>query len=372
MKTAVWISITVVALIPSVSTAQDESHLNDLQAAGEAGIGQTTIGGKWYINFRIGDVDGDKVSRFGLDRGYIIIKHQLTSRLSGRITPDISMDREGDGEGDLEVRLKYLFLDFKFDDLWLFTEPHVEFGLAHRPWLDYEEHINHYRVQGTMYLERNGIFNSGDYGIGLFSLLGGSMDDGYRARVSDNYPGRYGSLAVGIYNGGGYHGIERNTNKTFEGRLSLRPLPDYLPGLQFSYHGVYGAGNDVDGTDWTVNLLYASWESEYLVVSGQRYWGAGNFKATDLDANGSALRQNGYSFFGELRLPQHHLSLIGRYDHFDDTPSAEGGEAQRFIGGVAYHLKNQSKVVVDYDAYDRDGVAGVSQKLFKLSMEFSF
>lgn len=362
-------ALMALTLVPSLALPQDVSDVSrDIDEQSTA----TTIGGKWYINFRIGEAGDEPFSRFGVGRGYIIIRHRLTERLSGRITPDVSMDREGDGEGDLEVRLKYCFLNLSLDDLWIFTQPRVEFGLAHRPWLDYEEHVNTYRVQGTMFLERNDIFNSGDYGVTVFSLLGGSMDEGYLERVNSSYAGRYGSMALGVYNGGGYHAIERNTNKTIEGRLTVRPLPDFLPGLQFSYQGVYGAGNDMENTKWTVNLLFASWESEMLVITGQYYWGAGNFRGTAVDANGTALRQQGYSVFGEWHLPGPRISLIGRYDCFDHSSRADGQDVHRVIAGLAYELKGASLLLVDYDIESGNGFRTSTQRLFKFAVEFGF
>jgi hypothetical protein len=354
-----------ILLASSTSTAQ----VTPLRAEPEE---RTSIGGQWFLNFRIGDLRGEDVSRFGVDRGYIIIRHRLTDRLSGRITPDVSVDREGDGEGDLELRLKYAFIDYAFNDLWIFTEPHVEFGLVHRPWLDFEEHINYYRVQGTMFLERNHVFNSGDYGFTLFTMLGGQMDDEYRQRVNSRYPGRYGSLAVGLYNGGGYHAIEKNTNKSLEGRLTLRPLPDVLPGLHFSYQGVYGRGNDEEKPDWTVNLIYAAWESPYLVVAGQYYWGKGNMLGTAVDAQGNAVPQNGGSLFAELRSRRNGLSLIGRGDLFDDTPDISGDTKMRIIVGAAYYITGQSKILLDYDAEKRRGADSWNSRLLKFSFEFGF
>jgi hypothetical protein len=120
--------------------------------------------------------------------------------------PDISVDREGDGEGDMEMRLKYCYIDVKLPDLYLLTNPKVEFGLVHRPWLHYEDRINGYRAQGTMFLERNDIINSGDYGITFTAFLGKKKFD----HVSTF--GQYGSVSFGFYNGGGYHAIERNLN----------------------------------------------------------------------------------------------------------------------------------------------------------------
>lgn len=332
----------------------------------------TTIGGQWFLSYRTGQGAGEEVNRFSVDRGYIVIRHRLTERWSGRITPDVSVDREGDGEGDLEVRLKYAYVDFRLDDAWIFTDPHVEFGLVHRPWLDYEEHTAYYRSQGTMFLERNGIFNSADYGVTAFSLFGGRMNDEYRSRVNSRYPGRYGSIAVGVYNGGGYHAIERNTNKSVEGRLTLRPLPDVVPGLQFSYQGVYGHGNQASDTDWTVNLLFASWETHHLVLTGQHYWGIGNFKGTAVDDEGRAVPQDGFSLFGEVRLDQPHISLLARYDVFDDTPNLAGGESARIIAGIAYHIKGHSKLLLDYDVESRDDFASAESRLLHFGVEFNF
>ncbi len=177
------VTSTIPAVLAAALTAA-ASPQTPAQPAKDSGqeVNSTTVGGKWYMNFRVGQSGSKNFSHFGVDRGYIIVRHQLSERLSGRITPDVSIDREGDGEGDLEVRLKYCFVDLSLDDLWILTRPHIEFGLVHRPWLDYEEHVNLYRVQGTMFLERNGIFNSGDYGFTLFSLLGGTIDEGYRVR----------------------------------------------------------------------------------------------------------------------------------------------------------------------------------------------
>ena len=36
---------------------------------------------------------------------------------------------------------------------------YAEFGLVHRPWLDFEQKVDQYRAQGKMYIEKSGIFN---------------------------------------------------------------------------------------------------------------------------------------------------------------------------------------------------------------------
>jgi len=77
--------------------------------------------------------------------------------------------------------------------------------------IDFEEHINRYRVQGTMFLRRYNVVNIADYGIIIVSLFWDELDESHRLAVNLNYAGRNGSIAFGIYNGGGYHAIEQNS-----------------------------------------------------------------------------------------------------------------------------------------------------------------
>lgn len=195
-----------------------------------------------------------------------------------------------------------------------------------------------------MFLERNDIFNSADIGLTFVSLLGGEMDERYQKKASKYYPGRYGSISLGIYNGGGYHASEKNENKVLEGRVTLRPIPDIIPGLQLSYFGIYGKGNKDTNPDWRVNLGFVSYEHEYLVLTGQYYWGMGNQKGDDEDD------KDGYSFFAELR-PHKKISIIGRYDYFNPNDSLKNDENERYIVGVAYHLDRQhnNMILLDYD-----------------------
>jgi len=332
----------------------------------------TTISSQWFLNFQAGESDGECFNRFAVDRGYINIKHRLTERISGRITPDVSVDRDGDGEGDLEMRLKYCYADYGLPDWSFLTKPHLEFGLVHRPWLDFEEHVSRYRVQGTMFLERNGIFNSGDFGITFLALLGGEVGEEYRRAVHTENPGRRGSVALGFYNGGGYHGIENNENKTFEGRLTIRPLPVVAPGLQVSYQGAVGEGNVADGTDWTIHLAYLSWERRRVVLTGQYYMGKGNFRGAAVDENGDPREQTGFSFFGEVKSSGLWWSLIGRYDRFDDGSGGEAGDSERIVAGLARHLTKRSKLLLDYDIHTRGSWSDPEMKVLKLSTEFGF
>lgn len=323
----------------------------------------------WYISYQNGENgkgSGEDYDRFTLKRGYINIEKEFTPWFSARITPDINQmkDDENNYDGSFTVRLKYMYGQFNLPDWSIFTKPYVEVGMVHIPWLDFEEHINFYRCQDTMFIERNKTFNSADLGVTFVSLLGGTMDEEYQHKVNHYYPGRYGSVAVGIYNGSGYHAHEENENKALEGRLTIRPLPDIVPGLQFSYFGIYGKGNKETEPDWTVNLPFVSYEHEYVTLTGQYYWGKGNQKGKDEH------KKDGYSFFAELK-PTKKFSIIGRYDRFDPNTDASADENTRYIAGVAYHFYKQHKntLLLDYDHVDYKDPSRKDDKRIQLTLQ---
>ncbi|MCU0643549.1 MAG: hypothetical protein MUC94_04755 [bacterium] len=331
-----------------------------------------TINGQWFLSYQAGEVKGKKFNQFFLNRGYITVQKTFSSKVSGRITPDISVDKEGDGEGDVELRLKYCYMKYELPTQFIFTKPFIEFGLVHRPWLDFEEHINEYRVQGTMFLERNKIFNSGDYGVTFVSYLGGEMDDEYKNTVSKSYPGKYGSVALGIYNGGGYHAIEKNTNKTFEWRLSFRPLIYVIPGLQVTYLGASGAGNSLDTPDWNLHSGFLSWEHHRFVLTGMYFMGTGNSSGTAINAAGNSLSQNGYSLFGELKFLNSKISWISRYDYFQVEVKPKNTIHKRYITGIAYNFIKGCKMLLDYDALTANNSSKNLESIFEFAIEVRY
>jgi len=343
-------SVFLVALLLTADAPAEES----LQKAPEPttfelGGTQTTISYQWFLAYSYGERDDEVESVFQINRGYINIKTKLSKYLSTRITPDVTVDQEGDGEGDLKLRLKYAHIKARTPSFWIFTKPTLEFGIAHRPWLDWEEHVNYYRAQGTMFLERIGQFNSADAGLTIMSLIGDEMGEAWEKTADDKYPGRYGSFAVGVYNGGGYHSIEKNLGKSVEWRLSIRPLPDFLPWLQVSYTGAYGSGNIEAAPPWEMHFGYLSWTSRWLVAAGGLYTGRGNSKGTALTERGRARSQRGATAFVELKLHPIKTSVFGRYDYFDPQWAFGSDDQHRVIGGVAYHFFGRFQLVADYD-----------------------
>lgn len=325
--------------------------------------------GLWYISYQNGETGDDGYNQFALKRGYLTVKKEMLPWLKGRMTLDITTapDETGKLAGSIVTRLKYLYGQFELPDFAFFTKPLIEIGMVHMPWLDFEEHINHYRCQDTMFLERNKIFNSADIGMTFVSLFGGEMDKEYQKKVSKYYPGRYGSMSFGTYNGGGYHASEKNENKVIEGRLTLRPLPDIIPGLQLSYFGITGKGNKDTNPDWRANLGFISYEHEFFVITGQYYNGKGQQDGSNEN------KKDGYSFFTELK-PHKKFSIIWRYDYFDPNDAVRDDENERYIGGVAYHLDklHSNMILLDYDTVKYKDVGRSDDRRMQATLQIKF
>jgi hypothetical protein len=326
--------------------------------------------GHWFLGYRYSDLSEGKTNQFTLKRSYITFKHKFNKRLDVRFTQDITIDREGDDAGNIETRLKYCYLNVNLDDFSFITDPYIEGGLVHRPWLDFEQKINHYRIQGTMFLERIGLINSADFGFTIGGLFGGKINEEYRKQVNSKYPGRYGSFAIGIYNGAGYHALEKNQNKTFEGRLTVRPLPEVIPGMQLSYNVVFGKGNTELNPDFTINSGMISYNSRLLVLTAQYYSGYGNSKGSYADSFGNAYSNEGYSFFGEFRIPKTKLAVFSRVDRFISEHNELN--SNRLIGGISYYFYKNSKFIIDMDYYDPETAGIPDQKLYEAVIEIKF
>ncbi len=339
------------------------------------------IGGLWYLSYQNGETGhtGDADTRFNtfaVKRGYLTVEKEFLPWFQARITSDVTTmkDSTNNMNGSLTLRLKYIYGQFNIPDIAFLTKPTLKWGEVPVPWQDFEENLNYYRMQDTMFIERNGILVSADYGLTFETLLGGYVDEDYQKNVNSAHPGRYGSIEAGVYNGGGYTATENNKNKVFEGRVTVRPLPDIIPGLQFTYFGITGKGNTSAEPDWKTNLAFASFEHEYFVLTGQYLWGKG--RQDGADAN----EKKGYSFFTELKLydmfkdPVNRFSLIGRYDHFDPNTNIKNDWNARFISGVAYYIDKPHKnmVLLDYDTvnYKQSGMS--DDKRIQLTLQVAF
>ncbi len=315
---------------------------------------------------------------FKLKRGYITLKSKLNDVFSVRYTQDITVDKEGKDAGNVETRVKYLYLKVTpklnskvFTGLW------IEAGLAHTPWVDFEQKINPYRIQGTMFSDRSGLFSSADFGFTVGGNIGPKMDKDFLKRVSGAMQGRYLSYVVGVYNGGGYSSLEKNNNKIVQGRLSWRPLPTALPQLQVSACANYGKGNSDLNPDYIQYLGMLSYVSQHLTITAQAVTGKGDRRARYVDGidPSKALDNDGYSAFAEYKFSSSFpLAIFARYDNFkvyntETQVSKYFKDTERYIGGLAYTLTKGVRLVVDAE-YEKN--IEKEHFIYEVNLGFSF
>ncbi|NLL28854.1 MAG: hypothetical protein GX259_08650 [Bacteroidales bacterium] len=324
------------------------------------------VSGQWFISGNYDDADS--LWQFELKRGYFTIESQLTKNLSARYTQDITLDTEGEDAGNVEMRLKYLYLQQDINFLPKFQKGAVFVGMIHRPWVEYEQKINSYRVLGPLFLENSDVISSADFGIAYEGLIGGEIDEDCKKNVNSKDLGKYGSFSFGLYNGGGYHAIEQNNNKTFETRLTARPFYSFMPGLQVGYAFVTGKANvKTKNTKFNMNVFYLSSESKHHVLLAQYYKGKGDFSGKYVDTLFNSNLNDGYSVFGEFKIPKTKFSIVGRYEYFT-SKDKDTYYLNRINAGIAYRfLKN--KIVFGAEYKEKNSKI---RRLYEIALEIRF
>ncbi|MEJ2672832.1 MAG: hypothetical protein P8168_11670 [Deltaproteobacteria bacterium] len=333
-------------------------------------------------------------NQWRLQRGYLNIVKEITPWLYARYTPDLHQNNAG----EWVWRTKYLYAELRPPNAGrVLTQMKNEIGLGHVPWHDFEEHIWPYRCQGTIPLERAGVFNSADLGVSIRGNFGGKLANAKERVGNTHYDGRYGSWHIGVYNGGGYHAAEVNENKPVEYRFTLRPLPTSLPGLQATYFGLYGKGNNTSANsfgapffnyspDWIVHQGYLSYQNPWFLLAAQMFYTKGNQSGnwTTVPNNpgrpvgnrADSLWTRGFSVYGDVKLPlawsipfwrsnhKYPLHVYYRTDWFNaDLYKVVSRSAKytKLMTGLAYYLYKHNLILIGYERtwYGQDyGIQG--------------
>jgi hypothetical protein len=269
-----------------------------------------------YIQYDVEFKNRDGYNAFDLTRGYINVTGDLTSAISYRLTPDVRRITDGSLAGSLVLRVKYAFAQLKgpSEGSW------VRFGDHQTPWIDFEEHIQRYRVQGTMFSEREGVIpGSGDFGVGYYSPL----------------PSNYGDFQVGVYNGEGFSRNEATKHKSFQGRVSVRPLPTAGLAQGLRVHGFYDLGWYDRNQPRRHGIAMGSYENAHVVATAQ-WLTATERPLADLMQD---VKRSGYSTFLEIREGVTGWAGLARVERFDPDTARANDHHRRLIAGAAYWMQ---------------------------------
>jgi hypothetical protein len=294
----------------------------------------------------------DDYNNFDVTRAYLNINGQLSKNVRFRFTPDIRRATSDTSlSGSLVLRVKYAFV--QFDNIT--PKAWIRLGAHQTPWLDFEESINRYRVQGTMFSEREALIpGSSDFGASYFTPL----------------PGGYGEVHGGVFNGEGYAQPEANKYKSAQLRVTIRPLPNRgaLNGLRIS--GFYNAGWYAADRPRRLGIVMGSFEHKHVVATLQ------TLKATERPVPlRSDVDRAGWSAFVEPRQGTSGFAGILRYDSFDPDDNVGGNAQDRVIAGGAYWFvwpRTRLGLVVTNEQvhYDLPSRPDENRLLFQTHVEF--
>lgn len=265
-----------------------------------------------YLQYLTELENRDGFNSFDVTRAYLNVNGQLSRNLRFRFTPDIRRVTDGSLAGSLTLRMKYAFVQ------WDNPTPggSLRFGQQPTPWVDFEQSINRYRVQGTMFSEREGLIpSSGDFGAGYSTPLGAIAE-----------------LHAGVFNGEGSSLAETNKYKSVQARVTVRPLAGRgaLNGIRLS--GFVNAGWYGEDRPRHLAIGMISFEQTHIAATAQLLTAI----ERPLVTTPADIDRSGQSYFLELRQGTQGWAGLLRLDRFDPDEDISSNEQQRVIAGGAY------------------------------------
>ena len=271
-----------------------------------------------YLQYAAEFENREGFNAFDVTRSYLNVNGQLARNVRFRVTPDIRRftDTSGQLGSSLVFRIKYAFA--QFDNIGP-ERSWIRFGINQTPIIDFEESINRYRVQGTVFSEREPVIpGSGDAGVSYFAPL----------------PNNVGEFHVGVFNGEGFGNTEINKYKSVQGRLTIRPFPGRGAANGLRLTGFFTAGWYAADRPRQVGIGMVSYEHRNLVSTVQ-YLVAPDRPVTaprEFD-------RSGWSVFIEPRQGPTGWAGIARFESFDpDEAVADNSHWRSIVGGAYWFL----------------------------------
>jgi len=301
---------------------------------------QVTVGGVVYTQYQYTDA-AVHTNTFDVTRAYV----NVLGRFSGGITTRVTADVIPSGVTNQVVRLKYAFA------AWTPSGSSLTYklGMMQTPFVDFEETLWDYRMQGTIAVDRNGALTSSDIGFGVDGKWNNDQVNGQ----------------VAVVNGEGYSGGTGDFHKDLEARVSVRVMTtndaSRVGGLRLTgYAGVGKYGPAFAGNDRNRFLGQVSYRSQLLTLAGEYV------SRKDSTQTGSII-----SAFGVYHLTNSKIAVIGRVDIVDPNTSVANNKNTRIIGGVSYQLSPNVRLLADLDRQSfESGATATNQALFQAQFVF--
>src|SRR5467141_1206475 len=314
---------------------------------------QVTLSGVAYLQYlyQLKDTAAHN-NNFDVTRAYINVIGRFSGGVYTRITVDINRPPAVTTDNSLRYRLKYAYAAYTPQGSSLT----YRLGQIHTPFIDWEEALWDYRMQGQMALERGGYLSSSDFGLG----------------VDGNWNADKVNMQVGIYNGESYSGGTGDKRKDLMGRVSVRVSEtddaSRVGGLRVTAYGHYG--KPTTGGIRSRLLGMVSYRSKQITLAGEY--------AITRDSVTAGVKNPGSvaSLFGVYHFQNSKAAVLARVDVNDPNTDVANDRLTRFIGGASYQLSPNLRLLADLDLLSYQGTptplqeATPSQALFQAQFTF--
>ena len=306
---------------------------------------QVSVTGVVYTQYQYTDTPNAlNLSTFDMTRAYVNVLGRFSNGITTRVTTDILPS----AAGNQFIRLKFAYA------AWTPTGSSLTYklGMIHTPWVDFEETLWDYRMQGTIAVDRNPLggpstMTAADIGVGVDGHWNGERINGQ----------------LTIVNGEGYAGGTGDFRKDVQARVSVRVQPtndnSRVGGLRVS--GYAGIGKATGGLDRNRFLGMLSYRTLQYTLAGEF-----------VSVKNGAVTGSIISAFGVYHLsPPSKIAFIGRVDVVDpDNNTANDGNT-RIIAGASYQLSPNVRMLADLDRVKPQG-GGTATNQFLIQAQFVF
>ncbi len=304
---------------------------------------QVTVGGVVYAQYLYQDFPtaGVRQNNFSIQRAYINVIGRFAGGIYTRVTADVYTPPAATTDNSRTFRLKYAYFGYTPTGSSLT----FKLGAIHTPWLDWEEALWDYRVQGQMALERGGYVTSSDFGAGIDYKQG-----------ADKVNGQF-----MIVNGEGYSGGAGDFRKDAEVRLSARVMDtddsSSVGGVRLTGYGQFGKATG--GADRNRYLGMVSYRTKQITLAGE------------VASTKDAVTGRVISAFGVYKLTNSKIAALARVDITDPNTSVANDKQTRLIGGVSYQVSPNLRLLADLDRVSFEaGTTAHSLGLFQAQINF--
>jgi len=314
---------------------------------------QVTVGGLVYTQYVYQLKDTvNHLNTFDVKRAYITVIGRFAGGVYTRVTADIYNPPAATGDSSRTYRLKYAYAAYTPNGSPLT----FKIGQIHTPWVDWEETLWDYRMQGQVAVERNGYVAAADLGVGIDGKWG---------------PDKI-NMQVTLVNGENYNRGTGDQRKDVMARVSARVLDtddsSRVGGLRVTAYGQYGKPTTGGARQRWLGMV--SYRTKQITLAGEA--------ALTRDSVTAGTMTNGhvYSAFGVYKVPQSKAAVLARLDVFHPQAGNSTDKQTRFIGGVSYQLSPNWRLLADWDYVDYQGTptaaqeATRSQALFQTQFTF--